>query len=88
MFKKGFAKNNPIKINRQEITNPKKRVVEATWLASSCRPSPNLLDRRLLIPTPVPTAAAINKFCIGKANETAVKAVSETIATNMLSTTL
>ena len=40
------------------------------------------------MPTPVPEAKEISAFCMGNASVTAVRASSESLATNMLSTTL
>ena len=50
--------------------------------------SPRDLESKALIPTPVPAAKEIRAFCIGKARVTAVRASSESLATNILSTTL
>ena len=50
--------------------------------------SPSDLDNNELIPTPVPDARAIIRFCIGNASVTAVRAFSLILATKMLSTTL
>ena len=57
-------------------------------MARSKRFSPRLLLRRALMPTPVPVATAIIRFCTGKARLTAFSAFSLTRETKMLSTTL
>ena len=57
-------------------------------MARSNRFSPRLLLSRALMPTPVPVATAIIRFCTGKASPTAFKAFSLTRETKMLSTML
>ena len=50
--------------------------------------SPSARESIAFIPTPVPTATEIIRFCIGNAIETAVNASSESLDTNILSTML
>ena len=50
--------------------------------------SPKNLDKRADDPTPIPTPKAIKMFCTGKARETAVRASSDTLDTNIESTML
>ena len=60
----------------------------ATSLALPNSFSPRLLERSALIPTPVPAAIEIIRFCMGKTRETAVRAFSLICETYMLSTIL
>ena len=73
--RKGFARKRPIAMKITERANARKSAEEATAFASSVLPSPRRLERRLLTPTPVPTAAAIRRFWSGNARDTAVRAV-------------
>ncbi|GFI66365.1 hypothetical protein IMSAG185_01981 [Lachnospiraceae bacterium] len=50
--------------------------------------SPNVLDKKALMPTPVPTATAIIRLWIGNARDTARRAYSLILDTKMLSTML
>ena len=86
--KKCSAKNRPKTAKARKLMKARNRAWMATRLAFWKFFSPRLLERVALMPTPVPVATAIIRFCAGKARDTAVRAFSLIWATNMLSTML
>ena len=78
----------PITANTIQLMMPRKIPLRAARLAPLKFFSPKFLDSNALIPTPVPDATEIIKVWIGNASDTAVRASSHSLATNMLSTML
>ena len=86
--KNGFVTKIPISKNK---TYPRTSInipFSAVLFAASNFFSPSARESIAFIPTPVPTATEIIRFCIGNAIETAVNASSESLDTNILSTML
>ena len=86
--KKNLEPTRPSTAKTSALTRARKIPFLAMVFACSNFFSPRLLESRALIPTPVPVATAIIRFCTGKARETAVSASSFNCATNILSTIL
>ena len=78
----------PMTANTRKLRALRNSPFIAVRSALAWLPSPRLLDSRALMPTPVPTATAIIRFCTGKASDTAFSASSLSCATKTLSTTL
>ena len=70
------------------LKHARNRPLTAALSALSKFFSPRLRDSRALIPTPVPEATAIIRFCTGNARDTAARAFSPSRDTKILSTTL
>ena len=85
---KGLTIVSPRTANKIQVITARVIPFPAAFVAVSVSFSPSFLERYDAIPTPVPTPKAISRFWRGKARETAVRAVSETRATNMESTML
>ncbi|MPM79687.1 hypothetical protein SDC9_126726 [bioreactor metagenome] len=71
-----------------QFKKDRKMLTLAVLLAVSNFFATKLFESKAFVPTPVPAATAIIKFCIGKAKDTEDNAFSLICATNALSTIL